>query len=171
MTTTPTDLDNLDHLLEEYASAHVEYWTSEDDSPFEADAKKRREEAAAAIREQLANVEKELAKTRAELDAAQTRINRTRAELTNPMWRGLLDDDVAKLVDEIVALLHAEANPATTAEPAAEPKVTVPADCPCHWMTQYEGETLGLVTRLAKVDQRCPHHGSKPRHDAEPAAS
>lgn len=71
MTTTPTDLDNLDHLLEEYASAHVEYWTSEDDSPFEADAKKRREGAAAAIREQFASVEDELAKTRAELKRAQ----------------------------------------------------------------------------------------------------
>jgi hypothetical protein len=48
---------------------------SEDESPMETDAKKRREEAATAIREQFANVEDELAKTRAELDEAKREVH------------------------------------------------------------------------------------------------
>ena len=53
-TTAPFDLDEL---LEEHAEAHVEYSTSEDGSPFEARAKQRREDAAAVIRKQFAQIE------------------------------------------------------------------------------------------------------------------
>jgi hypothetical protein len=80
MTTTPTTALDLDELLEAHASAHHDYWMSEDNSPGETDAKQRREEAAAAIREQFANVEDALAKTRAELDEAKAALDKVRAE-------------------------------------------------------------------------------------------
>jgi hypothetical protein len=67
---TDTALD-LDQLLDEYGSAHMEYWTAVDGSPFEADARTRRAEAADAIGRQFAELEAALAAAREELAVAQ----------------------------------------------------------------------------------------------------